>query len=411
MRLPQSIRIYARRPDPYLVLPAIGLILIGLLAVYSATEYPGSPRSGFFIRHLLAYPAAVVAMLVAMTIPLRTLEDFSYPLYVSGIILLVAVLFLGVEVHGARRWLVAGPVRMQPAEVAKTLTVVALAHFLIGKRRDPAGMGTLLPAFCMILLPIVLVLREPDLGTSAAFGALGLGMLVWAGLPMLHLLLMASPLVGLALCRYWAAWGLFVLIGAVVIWKSRVAWLVLAAFLVVQVALFVAAPRVWERIEPYQRARLTTFLNPEKDPGGAGYQILQSKITIGSGGIWGKGYLKGSQKALAFLPQQHTDFIFGVVGEEFGFLGSIVTILLFFGLVSRGYFLGLHCRNHFGAMVAVGISTILLYHAGVNMAMTVGLLPVTGLPLPFISYGGSFLVSSFAMLGLLLNVSAHRYDY
>ena len=411
MRLPQSFRIYARRLDPYLVLPAIVLVIIGVLVVYSATEYPDSPRSGFFMRHLLAYPVAFVALIVAMTIPLRTLEDFSYPLYAIGIVSLVAVLFVGQEVYGARRWLVAGPVRLQPAEVVKMLTVFALAHFLIGKRRDPARMGTLLPAFCVILLPIVLVLKEPDLGTSAAFAALGLVMLVWAGLPMLHLLLMASPLVGLALCRYWIVWGLFVLIGSVIIWRSRATWLVLAAFLTVQVTLFVAAPRVWDKLEPYQRARLTTFLDPEKDPAGAGYQILQSKITIGSGGIWGKGYLKGTQKALAFLPQQHTDFIFGVVGEEFGFLGSIVTILLFFTLIARGYFLGLHCRNHFGAMLAVGISSILLYHAGVNMAMTVGRLPVTGLPLPFLSYGGSFLVSSFAMLGLMLNVSAHRYDY
>jgi rod shape determining protein RodA len=411
VRLPQSVRIYGRRLDLFLVLPALALILIGILAVYSATEYTGSPRSGFFMRHLLAYPAALVALFVAMTIPLRTLEDFCYPLYAIGIALLVAVLLVGLEVHGARRWLVAGPIRMQPAEVVKTLTVLALAHFLIGKRRDCARMGTLLPAFFLILLPMIFILKEPDLGTSAAFAAIGLCMLIWAGLPMLHLLLMASPLVGLALCRHWVAWGLFVLVGAIIIWKSRATWLILAAFLTVQVALFVAAPLVWERLEPYQKARLTTFLDPEKDPAGAGYQILQSKITIGSGGIWGKGYLQGTQKALAFLPQQHTDFIFGVVGEELGFLGSLVTILLFFALIARGYFLGLHCRNHFGAMVAVGLSSIFLYHAGVNMAMTVGLLPVTGLPLPFLSYGGSFLVSSLAMLGLLLNVSAHRYDY
>lgn len=411
MRLPASLRIYGRRLDLYLILPALALVGVGMLAVFSATEYPDSARAGFFMRHLAAVPVALAAMVIAMAIPLRTLEDFSYVLYVLAMLMLIAVLFVGVEVHGARRWLAVGSFRMQPAEVAKIITTLALAHFLASKRRDPARAGTLVLAFCLILLPIILILREPDLGTSAAFAALGLGMLVWAGLPMLHLLLMGSPLVGLALCRHWIWWGVFVAVSSLIIWRSRVTWLILAGFLIVQVAIVVGAPRAWNLLEPYQKARLTTFLDPERDPAGAGYQIIQSKITIGSGGVWGKGYLQGSQKALAFLPQQHTDFIFGVVGEEFGFLGSIVTILLFFLLITRGYFLGLHCRNHFGGLVAVGISTVMLYHAAVNMAMTVGLLPVTGLPLPFVSYGGSFLVSTFAMIGLLLNVSAHRYDY
>jgi rod shape determining protein RodA len=236
-------------------------------------------------------------------------------------------------------------------------------------------------------------------------------MLIWAGLPILHLFLMLSPIFGVALCRYPLLWVVYMLISIISLWRLRVAGLVLSLYVLVQVGVFVGAPKVWERLEPYQRSRIETFLDPSKDPAGAGYQILQSKVTIGSGGVWGKGYLRGTQKALAFLPQQHTDFIFGVVGEEFGFLGSGLTILLFFLIIGRGYHIALHCRNPFAGLVAAGISTMLLYHAGVNMAMTVGLLPVTGLPLPLLSYGGSFLVSVFLMVGLLLNISAHRYEY
>ncbi len=411
MRLPGTIRAYRGRLDPYLVIPAAALILLGCLAVYSATEFPDSARAGFFVRHLVAFPPAFCVLLFAMALPLRFIEDTSYLIYGATILLLVAVLFVGTEVYGARRWLGVGPIRIQPSELAKVATVLVLARFLASKRRDPARISDLSCVLGLIALPMLLVLKQPDLGTSGAFPAIGLAVLLWAGLPLLHLLFLVSPLLGLSLCRHWFLWGIFLAGSTFAFWRSRLPWLVLALFLVIQVAVFAGAPAVWGHLKPYQQARLTTFLDPSRDPAGAGYQILQSKIAIGSGGIWGKGYLKGSQKALAFLPQQHTDFIFSVVGEEFGFWGSFIAIVLFFILVARGYYLAFHSRNVFAGLLSVGVSTLLLYHAGVNMAMTVGLLPVTGLPLPLISFGGSFLVSVFGMLGILMNVSAHRYDY
>jgi rod shape determining protein RodA len=405
------MRLYRRNWDPYLVFATLGLLIIGLLAVYSATEFPESSRAGFFARHLLAIPLALCFMVVAMSLPLRILDDVSYILYAASIVLLVAVLAVGMEVYGAKRWLGYGQLRLQPSEVAKVATCLLLAHILIAKKRDPARISTLLTVFGIVGLPLLLVLKEPDLGTSGAFAAMGLTMLVWGGLPWLHLFLLMSPLVGLILCRHYLLWGIYLIGSLCFLWRVRLSWLVLAAFVVVQVAVVIGAPIFWNHLQPYQKSRLTSFENPEKDPGGAGYQIMQSKIAIGSGEIWGKGYLKGSQKALAFLPQQHTDFIFSVVGEEFGFLGSMVTIFLFLVLVIRGYYLALHCRSPFSGLVAVGVSTLLLYHAGVNMGMTVGLLPVTGLPLPLVSYGGSFLVSVLGMVGLLMNISAHRFDY
>jgi rod shape determining protein RodA len=411
MRLPGAIRAYRGRLDPYLIVPAVALILLGWLAVYSATEFPDSSRAGFFIRHLAAFPPALCLLLLAMTLPLRFLEDISYVLYAATVLLLVAVLLVGTEVYGARRWLGIGPIRIQPSELAKVATAMALARYLASKRRNPARIADLLCVLGIIAIPMLLILKEPDLGTSGALPAIGVAVLLWAGLPLLHLLLLVSPLIGLSLCRHWFLWGIFLAGSTFAFWRSRLPWLVLALFLLVQVAVFAGAPAVWNHLKPYQQDRLTTFLDPSRDPAGAGYQILQSKIAIGSGGMWGKGYLKGSQKALAFLPQQHTDFIFSVVGEEFGFWGTFVAVAMFFALIARGYYLALHCRNVFAGLLSVGVSTLLLYHAGVNMAMTVGLLPVTGLPLPLVSFGGSFLVSVFGMLGLLMNVSAHRYDY
>ena len=411
MRLPASVRIYRRALDPFLLVGTAALVLLGFLAIYSATEFPDSARAGYFVRHLLTLPAALCVMLIAMALPLRVLDDLAYVLYGGAILLLIAVLVVGTEVYGARRWLGVGPIRVQPSEIAKIAVCLGLAHFLVAKKRDPGRLSDLLVALSLFLLPLLLVLRQPDLGTSGAFAAVGLAMLLWSGLPWLHLLLLLSPLAGLILCTHRFIWGGFLAVSSVALWRIRLPWLVLAGFILVQVAIVVGAPMFWGHLEPYQKARLTTFENPERDPSGGGYQILQSKIAMGSGGIWGKGYLKGTQKALAFLPQQHTDFIFSVVGEEFGFLGCLATILCFLLLIVRGYYLALHCRSPFSGLVAVGVSTLLLYHAGVNMAMTVGLLPVTGLPLPLVSYGGSFLVSVFGMIGLLMNVSAHRYAY
>ena len=260
-------------------------------------------------------------------------------------------------------------------------------------------------------MPMALVLREPDLGTSGAFPGLALVMLLWAGLPWLTLVVLVSPLLTLAMTGTWYLWVAFLALVAVWFHRVRLSWFLLGLVAAVNALVFFGAPRVIQKLEPYQQARIASFLDPDADPAGAGYQVMQSKIAIGSGRAMGKGYLRGTQNILAFLPQQHTDFIYSVVGEEWGFAGSVLVLFLFGTLVLRALYIGRTCRSDFASLLASGIAGLVLYHASVNIAMTMGLFPVTGLPLPFLSYGGSFLITMMAGFGLLENIAVHRYEY
>jgi len=316
-----------------------------------------------------------------------------------------------VEEYGARRWFHLGPLRFQPSELAKLALIAALARFLAGKRVDLSRMRHLLLTLGLAVVPFALVLKEPDLGTAGAFLGLTLPLLIWAGVPHIALFTLLSPLFTLALMHYWWLWGLCLVATLLIFWRSHLSWLLIGGFAAFHTALFLGAPRVLARLHPYQQARITSFLNPESDPSGAGYQVLQSKIALGSGQILGKGYLQGTQSSLSFLPQQHTDFIFAVIGEEWGLIGCAVVILLYLILCLRVIHVARNCRSPFGSFLAVGICGLIFYHAGLNMAMTMGLFPVTGLPLPFLSYGGSFLIAMMAGLGQLENVAVHRYDY
>jgi rod shape determining protein RodA len=404
-------RVYRQQWDWWVILPAVVLLLTGILSVYSATYHPESPRHGYIWRHLLSVGLGLGVFTFFLFLPLRLCEDWAWIGYAASLAFLVLVMVVGVEEYGARRWFRVGPLRFQPSEFAKLALVAVLARFLSGKRTDLARPRSLFAALGLTAAPSLLVLKQPDLGTAGAFPALALVMMAWAGLPRLAVAVLLSPLITLALMHYWWAWTIFLLL---MVWWARRAQLpaiLLGIFLAVHATLFFAAPHLLARLEPYQRQRITTFLNPESDPSGAGYQVLQSKIAIGSGMVAGKGYLRGTQNVLSFLPQQHTDFIFSVVGEEWGFLGAFVVLCLFALLVLRSLHLGRMCRSPFGSFAAVGICGLLLYHAGLNMAMTMGLFPVTGLPLPFLSYGGSFLLTMLAVLGLLQNIAVHRYEY
>jgi rod shape determining protein RodA len=404
-------RVYRQHWDWWLILPALLLLLAGVLSVYSATHHPESPRHGYIWRHLLSVGLGLGVFAVFLFLPLRLCEDWAWIGLAVSLALLVLVMVLGVEEYGARRWFRFGPLRFQPSEFAKIALVAAMARFLSGKRTDLTRPRTLFAALGIILVPTLLVLKQPDLGTAGAFPGLALVMLAWAGVPRLALVVVLSPLITLAAMHYWWAWALCLLVLVGWLRWAQLSWFLIGAFTAVHAGLFYAAPRLLARLEPYQQQRIATFLNPESDPSGAGYQVLQSKIAIGSGMIVGKGYLRGTQNVLSFLPQQHTDFIFSVVGEEWGFLGAFLVIALFALLVLRSFYVGRTCRSPFESFVAVGVGGLILYHAGLNMAMTMGLFPVTGLPLPFLSYGGSFLLTMMAALGLLQNIAVHRYEY
>ena len=289
--------------------------------------------------------------------------------------------------------------------------VLVLARRFDDPKLELARFRQWFPAVLITLVPCALVVKEPDLGTSLAFPIILVAMLYWAGMPLGHLLLGLSPAFNLTLffvtgSLLWFG-GLF--IGLVLLFRPRLP--ALLVLLALNGAVAYTTPHLWNGLADYQKRRIQTFLDPSNDPYGAGYQIIQSRIAIGSGGLTGKGYLKGTQKALAFLPMRHTDFIFSVVGEELGLLGSLTVVLLYGLLIMRGLRLALVSRNPFASLMTVGLVTALFYHIMVNMLMAIGWAPVTGLPLPLLSYGGTALIVNGISIGLLQNVAMRRREF
>ncbi len=393
-----------------MALAALGLVFIGLAIVFSATSVPGA-HEGLWTRQLLWAGVALVAAWVAAAIPLRVYDSLAWPFYGVALLLLVAVLVIGHSAMGAKRWLDLGPIKFQPSELAKIATVVLLARRFDDPKLDLRKVGHWVPPLILVLIPFALVAKEPDLGTSLSFPVILVAMYFWAGMPLGSLLLGLSPVFNVVLFfitgSLWWFGGLFVALLAF----ARPRLPLLIAVLVMNVAVGASMPRIWNHLEEYQKRRIETFLNPDNDPYGSGYQIIQSRIAIGSGGVLGKGYLKGTQKALAFLPMRHTDFIFSVVGEELGLLGSLTVVLLYAVVILRGFRLAVIARGAFASLMAVGLVSALFYQVMVNMLMTIGWAPVTGLPLPLLSYGGTALIVNGVQLGLLQNVALRRREF
>lgn len=386
---------------------AIGLVVIGLLTVYSATTVPGA-HQGLWLKQLLWAFLALGAAWIVIAIPFRLFDSLAWPAYAISVVLLIAVLVMGTSVMGAKRWLDLGPLRFQPSEIAKIATVWLLARRFDNPRLDLRKVRDWLLPLLLVLVPMALVAKEPDLGTSLSFPVMLVTMYFWAGMPLGQLALGLSPVLNVVLffvtgSLWWFA-GIFLAMLAMI----RPRPITLAVMLVVNGAVAYAVPHLWDHMHDYQKRRIETFLNPGSDPYGAGYQIIQSRIAIGSGGVLGKGYLKGSQKALAYLPMRHTDFIYSVVGEELGFLGSLTVVVFYVVLILRGYRVAMVARSQFASLMAVGLVSALFYHIMVNMLMTIGWAPVTGLPLPLISYGGTALVVNAVQIGLLQNVALRR---
>jgi rod shape determining protein RodA len=403
----------ASEVDRPLLVASVLLALIGIAFVFSATANAVmEAKQGLYLKQFIWLGVALGWGALTAAVPYRVYEGkTSYLLYVIAAILLILTLFIGHVGLGAQRWLGWGPLKFQPSELAKVALVIVLATILSDRKTDLTQVRSLVKPCLLAAIPFALVLKQPDLGTSVAFIMILFTMLFWAGLPPLYLFLLLTPLINVALSFFLPAWIVFAAVLALVLYRSRLRLMPILVVVAINLVVGIVTPQVWNHLEPYQRQRVTTFLDPNGDPYGAGYQIIQSKIAIGSGQMFGKGFMHGTQKGLAFLPEQHTDFIFSVVGEETGFLGAAVVTLLYLTLVLRGVKVAHHARNRFGSLLAIGMTSIFLYHILVNICMTVGLAPVTGLPLPLLSYGGTSLLTSFLQIGLIQNVAMRWREY
>jgi len=395
--------------DIFLILLTLSLLTIGLVTVYSATYSAEAAKNAYFSKQLTFAVTGIVVMLITAYLPFSFLQRSAYLFYAFSVFLLILVFFIGVKGYGAERWIALGPFKIQPAELAKLATVLAVAGYLSRPETNINKIPHLAVTIGLILLPFVLIVRQPDLGTSLVFLALLFPILFWAGLNWFTLFVMFSPAITILVSFNFYSFTIWMLLVIAVLAYSKHKIAILTGVFILHIAVGFATPQIWESLRPYQQKRILTFAKPEADPQGSGYQIIQSKVAIGSGGMWGKGFLQGSQTHLKFLPAQHTDFIFSVIGEERGFFGVAAVLALLFLLLLYMLYLATIVNSVFASISISGITTVLLFHIVVNIGMTVGLAPVTGLPLPFISYGGSFLLVSLLMMGYVLNFMRNRF--
>ncbi len=401
-----------QRIDVPLLITALLLTVFGLAMVFSAgqTDMPDKGLETLWQRQLAFFGVAVAATWVITRGSVRLIEWSAWPLYVMACVLLLLLQFLGSGAGTAastKQWLTIGGVRLgQPAELAKLATTFMLARVLASQRDTVTSMRELWKPLLVVAVPWVLVLASKDLGTALTFIGICFAMLFWAGVPWPVLLMLASPGISLILAFSTGVWGAwFLILVALVLWYRP--YLLEGVVLVVaNVVMGVVAPLLWDRLKPYQQQRFLVFLDPSVDAQGSGYNVIQSQVAIGSGGLFGKGFTLGSQKRLNFLPEQQTDFIFSVVGEELGFVGVVVALALFLALFLRSTRIAVRAADAFPSLVAFGLMSAWFVHVLVNVGMTLNLMPVTGIPLPFFSYGGSFLLVSWLAVAVLLRISA-----
>lgn len=395
-----------------LVIIALLLSAYGIAVVYSAgqTDVPVAYVRHAYTKQLGWFAVSLVSAYFLTRASLRLVEWLTVPVYGFAVFLLALTLVFGSGAGTAasvKGWITIGGVRLgQPAEFAKLAVVLMLARVLSERREAPRSLLELWKPAMVVAVPWLLIMLQPDLGTGIVFVGIFFAMLFWSGVPWPLLVLVASPAVSLVLSfstGLWGAW--FLLLLALVLWYRP--FMAEGVVLVVtNVAMGVVAPLLWERLAPYQQKRLLVFLDPSADPRASGYHVIQSKVAIGSGGWIGKGFTLGTQKRLAFLPAQHTDFIFAVVGEELGYLGVSLALALFFALFMRTVRVSLRANETFSSLVAFGLAASWFVHVFENVGMTLNLMPITGIPLPFFSYGGSFMLVSWLSIALLVRISS-----
>lgn len=356
-----------KRLDFTLITAVLLLNIISILAIGSATQAGAvdGERYYYMQRQGMFFLFNILLVIFSLRIDYRTLANVSRGMYIFNIIILIAVILVGKTALGAQRWIQIGPISIQPSEFSKIIMIVTFAAMLEYWKDNLQRIKDLLPILLFMAVPTALVMKQPDLGTSLVFFAIALGMLFVAGI------------------------NVRILYGGAI-------------------AALAALPLFWQVMHEYQRNRIRVFLDPELDPLGSGYHVIQSKIAIGSGMLFGKGFMQGSQSQLSFLPENHTDFIFAVIGEEFGLIGCLFVLFLYAILLYRGVRIAMTASDDFGCFIATGIVSMTIFHILVNVGMTTGIMPVTGIPLPFMSYGVSALTVNMMAVGLLLNIHMRR---
>lgn len=394
----------------HVFLAILFLVGIGLAALYSiGTNQPGLWYQHSYAKQILFLFLALSLALTVFLIPLSRIHKYAYGVY--GLAVLgILIPYLLPTLAGTHRWISWAGMQIQPAEFAKIATVVVVARYLSDRKPEALNIPALIPAMVLVLIPTVIVAKQPDLGTAIIIFASLFPMLFWGGARPYHLFLFIGPVVSILTAFHsvsFAIWGILLL---VIIYLSRPTIITGVALYFSNLFLGLLSPYFWSLLKPYQQERILTFLNPEKDPLGAAYQIIQSQTAIGAGGLFGKGLGQGTQTHLKFLPVQETDFILSVIGEELGFITIAAVLIVFTWIILRTIRKSYESKDRFTSLILFGFSIILLSHVFVNTAMTVGLIPVKGLPLPFISYGGSFLLSSFMMVGFILSADTNPLD-
>ncbi|CAH2030691.1 rod shape-determining protein RodA [Trichlorobacter ammonificans] len=349
---------------------AVSICLLGIINIYSASYSYRMVGVPFYIKQLNWLSFGLLLSLLVASIDYHILEDFSYWLYGFLILLLVAVLLVGRTSLGATRWLNLGVFSIQPSELMKIVIIITFARFFNNYHvHDGLSVRDLAFPLLLLAVPAALIMKQPDLGTAILVILIALSMAFFVGLR-------------------WSTIATFVLVTIPLVW---VGWAHL--------------------LKPYQKSRVLNFIDPERARLGSGYHIIQSKIAVGSGGFWGKGYIKGTQSQLRFLPEQHTDFAFSVFAEEWGFIGVLVLIALYFSLVVWGLGIARRCNDRLGGLLAVGVTAMLFWHTIINIGMVIGLFPVVGVPLPFFSYGGTSMITSMVGIGILQSISMRRFMF
>jgi len=396
--------------DLPLLLIATTLSLFGVAMVYSA----GVTDTPTFVHNL--YRSQSVWLLIGLggayaisRSSVRFVEWATLPAYLLTLFVLCLTLVIGKgggTAASSKSWIAIGGHRLgQPSELMKLTVVLMLAKVLASRSESPNSLADLWKPILTVGIPWIVIMLQPDLGTGLVFIGIFFVMLFWAGTPWPLLVLLASPVISLVLSFSTTLWGAWFFVLLALVLRYRPYLFEGISLLLINIVVGVFAPVVWERLAPYQRNRLLVFLDPSVDPRNAGYHVIQSKVAIGSGGLFGSGFLAGPQKRLAFLPEQHTDFIFAVVGEELGFIGVTVALALFLMLFLRITNIAERANESYSSLVAFGLMGCWLVHIVVNVGMTLNLMPITGIPLPFFSYGGSFMLASWLAIGILMRIS------